>query len=374
MEQKILAYYKEHEQEIFKDLDTLVLAEASTSDIEELAQVRKVLENLITERTGILPYVYETKGKHDVVRFEYGEGEDKVVIVGHYDTVHPIGSIPYIAEGNKLRGPGVYDMKSGLISAIWAVKAYQDLGIAPGNKLVFVFNGDEETGSKDSSEIIRENAAGAKAALVTEPCTATGNLKTGRKGNMKFNVTIHGKAAHAGNAHQDGINALEEMAHQILFVQSLTNYAEGTTVNVGVADGGTKVNVVPDTAVYRVDCRFKKMSERQRVIDAICGIQTTVPGATCEVEFIDGKLPMEESEGNMALFALAKECGDKLGMNFTHQFVGGGSDGNAISAMGVPTLDGLGADGDHAHSPEEYILIDQLIPRMAMFASLIPKI
>lgn len=374
MEQKILAYYREHETEIFEDLKKLVLAEASTSDLNELAQVRKGLEQLILERTGMKPYVYETEGGHDVVRFEYGAGEEKIVIVGHYDTVHPIGALELVTEGNKLRGPGVYDMKSGLVSAIWAVRAYKDLGIDPGKKLVFVFNGDEETGSKDSNDIICDLAKDAKAALVAEPCVGNGNLKTGRKGNMKFNVTIHGKAAHAGNAHQDGINALEEMAHEILYVQSLTDYEEGTTVNVGVAEGGTKVNVVPDTAVFHVDCRFKKMAERQRVIEAIQNLKTTVPGATREVEFIDGKLPMEESEGNMALFAIAKECGEKLGLEFTHQFVGGGSDGNAISAMGVPTLDGLGAAGDYAHSPEEYIWIDQYIPRMALLASIVPKI
>lgn len=374
MEQKLLNYYREHESEIFEDLKTLVLAEASTSDIEELANVRKVLEKLIEDRTGMIPQVYETPDKHDVVRVDAGEGDETVVIVGHYDTVHPIGALSYRVDGEKLRGPGVYDMKSGLISAIWALKAYKDLGIETGKKLICVFNGDEETGSKDSNDIICEIAKNAKAALVTEPSTAAGNIKTGRKGNMKFNVTIHGKAAHAGNAHQDGINALEEMAHEILFVQSLTNYEEGTTVNVGVAEGGTKVNVVPDHATFNVDCRFKKMSERQRIIDAICGMKTTVPGATCEVEFVDGKLPMEESEGNMALFAIAKICGEKLGLSFTHEFVGGGSDGNAISAMGVPTLDGLGAYGDHAHSPEEFIYKDQLIPRMALLTALIPQI
>ena len=373
MEQKILNYYKEHEAEIFEDLKNFTLVEASTSDLDELLEVRKFLEKLIIDRTGIEPFVYETKGRHDVVKFAYGEGE-KVVIVGHYDTVHPIGALPYVVDGNKLKGPGVYDMKSGLVSAIWAIKAYQDLGIDPGNQIVCVFNGDEETGSKDSTEIIKENVKDAKAALVPEPCTAAGDLKTGRKGNMKFNVTIHGKAAHAGNAHKDGINAIEELAHQVLFVQSLTDYEAGTTVNVGVAKGGTKVNVVPDTASYNVDCRFKSMVERQRVIDAICGIQTTVPGATVEVEFIDGKLPMEETEGNMALFAIAKECGDKLGLSFTSKFVGGGSDGNTISAMGIPTLDGLGAYGDHAHSPEEFLYIDQLIPRMALMAAMIPKI
>lgn len=374
MEQKILAYYKEHESEIFEDLKKLVLAEASTADIEELAECRKVIEGLIKARTGITPIVHKSAGGHDPVQFEYGDGEEKVVLVGHYDTVHPIGALKYYTDGNKLYGPGVYDMKGGLISAIWAVKAYQDLGIDPGKKLVFIFNGDEETGSRDSEEIICDLAKDAKAALVCEPCTGEGNIKTGRKGNMKFIVTIHGKAAHAGNAHKDGINALEEMAHEILYVQSLTDYEAGTTVNVGVAEGGTKVNVVPDTAVFHVDCRFKSLAERQRVIDAIHGIQTKVPGATREVEFIDGKLPMEESEGNMALYALVKECGGKLGLEFTHQFVGGGSDGNAISAMGIPTLDGVGAAGDFAHSPNEYILIDQFLPRMAMLAGLIPRI
>ena len=374
MEQKVLSYYKEHEAQIFEDLKTLVLAEASTSDLDALVLCRRVLERLIKERTGVEPYVYETEGGHDVVRFEYGNGEEKVVLVGHYDTVHPIGSLEYYVDGNELHGPGVYDMKGGLISAIWAVKAYQDLGIDPGKKLVFVFNGDEETGSKDSSDIICELAKGAKAALICEPCTGNGDLKTGRKGTMGFEVTLHGKAAHAGNAHKDGINALEEMAHEILYVQSLTDYEAGTTVNVGVAEGGTKTNVVPDTAVFRVDCRFKSMAERQRVIDAICNMETKVPGATREVKLNYGKAPMEETEGNMALFALAKTCGEKLGLKFGHQFVGGGSDGNQISAMGIPTLDGVGAAGDHAHSPKEHILIDQFLPRMALLASLIPMI
>ena len=374
MEQKILSYYKEHEAQIFEDLKTLTMAEASTSDLDALKLCRKVLERLIKERTGEEPYVYETEGGHDVVRFEYGNGEEKVVLVGHYDTVHPIGSLEYYVDGNELHGPGVYDMKGGLISAIWAVKAYRDLGIDPGKKLVFVFNGDEETGSKDSSDIICELAAGAKAALICEPCTGNGDLKTGRKGTMGFEVTLHGKAAHAGNAHKDGINALEEMAHEILYIQTLTDYEAGTTVNVGVAEGGTKTNVVPDTAVFRVDCRFKSMAERQRVIDAICNMETTVPGATREVKLNYGKVPMEETEGNMALFALAKTCGEKLGLKFDHQFVGGGSDGNQISAMGIPTLDGVGAAGDHAHSPKEYILIDQFLPRMALLASLIPMI
>lgn len=374
MEQKILAYLKEHEAEIFEDLKTLVLAEASTSDIEALAETRKVLERLITERTGAETYVYKREHGHDPVRFEIGEGEEKILLIGHYDTVHLIGSLKYYAEGNKLYGPGVSDMKSGLISAIWTAKAYKDLGIDPGKRLVFIFNGDEETGSHESSDIICELAKDAKAALVCEPCVGNGNLKTGRKGNIKFNVTIHGKAAHAGNAHQDGVNAIEEMAHEVLEIQKLTDYEAGTTVNVGVCSGGTKVNVVPASARFSVDCRYKLAAEGDRIRNAIRNIEVLVPGASREVEVVEGKPPMEESPANMALFEIAKTCGEKLGLSFSHQFVGGGSDGNAVSAMGIPTLDGLGGWGDGAHSPEEYLLIDQYIPRIALLASVVLNI
>ena len=211
MEQKILAYLKEHETEIFEDLKSLVLTEASTSDIEALAKVREKLVMLIKERTGEDCFVYEAENGHCPVRFQYGKGTEKILFIGHYDTVHLIGALKYYTEGNELHGPGVYDMKGGLISAIWTVKAYKDLGIDPGKRLEFIFNGDEETGSAESTDIICELAKDAKAALVCEPCTANGDLKTGRKGLVRFTVRIHGKASHAGNAHKEGINAIEEL-------------------------------------------------------------------------------------------------------------------------------------------------------------------
>ena len=255
MEQKILAYLKEHETEIFEDLKSLVLTEASTSDIEALAKVREKLIMLIKERTGEDSFVYEAENGHCPVRFQYGKGTEKILFIGHYDTVHLIGALKYYTEGNELHGPGVYDMKGGLISAIWTVKAYKDLGIDPGKRLEFIFNGDEETGSAESTDIICELAKDAKAALVCEPCTANGDLKTGRKGLVRFTVRIHGKASHAGNAHKEGINAIEELAHEILAIQKLTDYEAGTTVNVGVCSGGTKPNVVPAEAEIEIACR-----------------------------------------------------------------------------------------------------------------------
>ena len=279
MEQKLLAYLKEHETEIFDDLKELVLAEASTSDLKELAETRKVLEGIITRRLGVEITVYKTEGGHDPIRFQFGSGEEKVLLIGHYDTVCPMGSIEYRVEGNELHGPGVLDMKSGLISAIWVMKAYKDLGIDPGKRLVMVCNGDEEISSPDSSGIICEQAKGAKAALVIEPCCArSGDLKTGRKGRQCFLVTIHGKAAHSGNAHKEGVNAIEEMAHEIVYIQDLTDYEQGTTMNVGVCSGGTKSNVIPDMATMEVDCRFTKASEIARIRQLIHDMQVSPRG------------------------------------------------------------------------------------------------
>ncbi len=374
MEQKLLAYLKEHEAEIFADLKELVLAEASTSDIDQLAHIREVLSRMIKERTGSDTFVYEAKGGHNPMKFEFGQGDGTVLLIGHYDTVCPIGSMELRQEGNELHGPGVLDMKSGLVSAIWSMKAYKDLGIDPGKCLRMVINGDEEIRSPESSSIICEQAQGCKAALVCEPCTSNGDLKTGRKGSIGFEITIHGKATHAGNNHKGGINAIEEMAREIQYVHSLTDYEAGTTLNVGICSGGTKANVVPDLASYTVDCRYMKMSEGERIRGLLTNLAVSVPGTTREVAVDEGMPPMEQTPGNLGLYELAAQCGEKLGLSFSHQFVGGGSDGNKVSAMGVPTLDGLGAWGDGAHAVNEHILIDQYVPRIALLASLILKI
>ena len=374
MEQILLAYFKEHETEIVEDLKNLVLHEASTADIAELKKTRDALKALIEERTGCAVTVYPRPNGHDPIGFTYGKGEEKVVLIGHYDTVHPVGTFPMHQEGNLLYGPGVYDMKSGLVSAVWAVKAYQDLGIDPGKKLVYLFNGDEETGSQESKELIDETALGAKAALICEPAIRNGDLKTGRKGTGGYIVTLKGKAAHAGNAHRDGRNAIEEMAHEIIYIQGLTDYEKGTTLNVGICDGGTKTNVVPEEASFQVDLRVKVKAERDRITDLIMHMPITVEGVTRNVEVLPGSPPMMETAENMALFALAQSCGEKLGMHFGHQFVGGGSDGNHVADLGVPTLDSMGTVGDNAHTTNEYIVLDQYMERIALLSSIIVRI
>lgn len=374
VEHQILAYLEKHEAEIWKDLKELVLAEASTDDIKELAECRDLLCRIITDRTGIKPVVHKTAGGHDVIQFEYGSGEEKIILIGHYDTVHPVGSFHYREEGNEIYGPGIYDMKNGLISCIWCVKAYQELKLSLNSHLVFLFNGDEETGSKESEPFIRSLAAGAKAALITEPSNSDGDLKTGRKGGRGYTIRIQGRASHSGSAPQNGINAIEEMAREIIYIQGLTNYETGTTVNVGVAQGGTKANVVPAEAEFEVNCRFVTMEEAEKLHNTIINLPTSVPGAVRTVETHDVKPPMEQTEANIALFRIAEKCGKELGLSFTHRLVGGGSDGNTVASMGIPTLDGLGGHGKDSHSERERLLADEYLPRIAMLASLILKI
>lgn len=374
MEAMLLSYLKKYETEIWEDLKALVLAESCTSELSGLAKCRDLLCEIIKKRTGMEPYIYKMEGGHDVVRFEYGKGPEKIILIGHYDTVHPAGTFPYREDGNEVYGPGIYDMKNGLVSCIWCVKAYMELGIDPGKQLIFVFNGDEETGSRESEAVICGLAEGAKAALVMEPSNSDGDLKTGRKGGCHFNISIKGRASHAGSAHQNGINAIEEMAREIVYIQGLTDYQTGTTLNVGVASGGTKGNVVPAEAKFEVDCRFITREEGDRICSLIQGMEPCLPGASRTVEVRYGKAPMEQTDANVALFKKAEACGKKLGLSFTHKLVGGGSDGNSVAAMGIPTLDGLGGHGKDAHSERERLLVDEFLPRIAMVAAMIPSI
>lgn len=374
MEKSLLQFYREHEKEIFDDLKEFVLAEGSSAETELLEGVRDVLIRIILKRTGIQPEVIPTEGRHDLVTFTYGENPGKVVVVGHYDTVHSAGSFEMSRKEGKIYGPGIYDMKGGIISSIWMVKAYRELGINPGKRIVFIYNGDEETGSMESKDVIDEIAKDAKAAVVCEPCIVSGDLKTGRKGGFSIKVELTGVASHAGNEHHLGRSAIEEMAREIQFIHSLTNYEIGTTLNVGICTGGTAANIVAEHASFEVDGRVCTQTEAKRVMDMILQYQTTVPGVTRTAIVLHSRPAMEETERNMELFTLAQECGKKLGLHFTHQFVGGGSDGNHIAGMGIPVLDSMGLHGDGAHTKTEYIFVDQVLPRMAMLASTIARI
>ncbi|WP_301170307.1 M20 family metallopeptidase [Brevibacillus nitrificans] len=371
----LLHYLKENQDHILADVERVVKAESPTQDKQAVDRCGEVFQSLFAEHLGLTAEVIpmDTTGNH--LRFTYGDGDGQILILGHMDTVWDIGRLSYRVEGNKAYGPGILDMKSGIIQAIWAVKACKDLGVAVQKKVVFLCTSDEETGSDSSRAYIEAEARKSDVVLVVEPAVAnSGALKTSRKGVGHFTMSIKGKASHAGNHHEEGISAVEEMAHQILFLQGLTDYSKGTTINVGIASGGNRTNVVAESALLDIDVRINRLSEAERISDLITHAIPFLEGTTLQITGNVNRPPMERTAQTERLFHLATECGNELGMTLTEAHVGGGSDGNFTAALGVPTLDGLGAMGDGPHAEYEHILIDQLPVRAALLASLMTRL
>lgn len=291
----------------------------------------------------------------------------------HLDTVWHAGTLarmPLREVDGKLYGPGTYDMKSGAAILWAALRALQAAGLSPRRPVRMLFTDDEEIGSPASRPIIENAAREAALVLVLEPAMAGGQLKTFRKGVGEFHIAAHGRSAHAGVDHQKGINAIEELAHQVLRLQRLTDYTQGTTLNVGTISGGSAGNVVPERADMTVDFRVSRMSEVDRVLSAVTGLQPVLPGARLEITGGLNRPPMERTATMIATFEQVRRIGQTIGLELEEGATGGASDGNFTAALGVPTLDGLGAHGDGGHAAHEHILIDSLAERAALLAAI----
>jgi glutamate carboxypeptidase len=370
---KMYAYLKENEQQILADLERLVKAESPSHFKLMLEHCSHELQVLFKERLGVEAEVIKQERAGNHLKFTIGEGEAQILITTHYDTVWDVGRLTYRVEGNKAYGPGIFDMKGGIVQSIWAIKACRDLDIPLNKKIVFLCTSDEEVGSQTSRALIEAEAVKSEAVLIPEP-PYNGALKTARKGVARFTMSIKGKAAHSGNNHEDGVSAIEEMARQIMFLHRLTDYAKGTTVNVGVAGGGNRANVVAELAEIIIDVRVASLDEAERITSLIRGAQPHLNGITLQVEGGMERPPMERTEQTAKLFILASECASELEISLTEASVGGGSDGNFTAALGIPTLDGLGPDGDGPHAEYEHVLIDQLAVRAALFGKLLSKL
>lgn len=292
----------------------------------------------------------------------------KILLLGHTDTIFPEGSLsrnPFRIEGDHARGPGVADMKGGVAAVLFLLKAAEDLD-AKLPEIEVLINGDEETGSHESVDMIEKAAAEARAVLLFEPGRENGALVTGRKGVGQYSATVKGRAAHAGTNHSDGRNAIVEMSHKILQLSALTNYENGNTVNVGVIAGGTVSNAVPGSCEIAVDVRYQKLElvgDLNGQIEAVLKLNHTPDVST---EFIGGvnRPPMEQTPENLALFNLYAEIAGEIGYPVSHVYVGGGSDGNFTGALGIPTLDGMGPCGAKFHSEDEFMVVSSVVPRM----------
>lgn len=373
--ERIYEYLKSSQREIAADLERLVKAESPSLDKTLTDRCGEQLRTMFLRHLGIDADIFPQTIVGDHMRFTYGEGDSQILILLHFDTVWEAGRLPFRVEGGKAYGPGILDMKGGIVQSLWAVKALKEAGWKPGKKIVFLCTSDEEIGSGTSRALIEEEAGKSEAVLVPEPPVAgTGALKTSRKSVGKYRIQIRGKAAHAGNHHEDGISAVEEMARQIACLHALTDYGKGTTVNVGVACGGSRANVVADYAELEVDVRTVNREETERIHRSINGLQPILPGIVLQIEGGVSRPPMVRSEQTQRLFRLASECGTELGLVLKESAAGGGSDGSFAAALGIPTLDGLGAVGEGLHAENENVELDQLPVRAALLAKLLIRL
>lgn len=296
------------------------------------------------------------------------------LVLCHFDTVCPIGTIarrPFRIESDRAYGPGVYDMKASLVLVEFALRALKSRGESPRRPIILLFTSDEEVGSPTSRDLIEQTCRTCEYVLVMEPPLGNGRLKTGRKGVGRWTIDVTGRSAHAGVEPEKGVNALVELAHQILAITALADPSAGTTVNVGRAEGGTKTNVVPEHASAAIDVRVTTQAEARRVASVLAALQPVLPGAELHVEGGLNRPPMERTEGVARLYEQARRLGLTLGLDLGEGSTGGGSDGNFTAALGVPTLDGLGTPGDGAHAEHEHIQIPALPERAALLATLL---
>lgn len=350
---------------LIDDLRRLVDVESPSRDVEALTASATGLAALIRERTGIRATIVDGPlGPH--VHWSAG-GDPKVLILGHHDTVFPLGTLdarPFAITGARATGPGVFDMKAGIVQAIHAVAALGDrVGVE------MLFTSDEEVGSTTSRALVEERATACGNVLVLEPSGDGGAVKTGRKGCGTFYVDVQGRAAHAGLDPEHGINALVEAAHQVIAIAALGEPDAGTTVTPSVASAGTTDNVVPAAARVVVDVRVTSADEARRIERAMADLVVVDDRATVSVSGAINRPPMPESASE-TLFPLACEIDPDL----EGVAVGGASDGNFTAALGVPTLDGLGAVGGGAHADHEWIDVTTMPSRVRLVHGLLERL
>ncbi len=296
------------------------------------------------------------------------------LLIGHCDTVWPVGTLetmPVEARDGRLYGPGTFDMKAGLVQGLFAVRALRALSLRPAAEPVFFVNSDEEIGSPESVRWIGRLAQGASRALILEPAYGPeGALKTSRKGVSRYELVFRGRASHAGLAPEAGRSAIRALAHTILRLDELGDAEAGLTLNVGVVEGGTRPNVVPELARAQLDVRALHLADLDRFDEVIRTLAAGAPGVTLQIQGGVVTPPLEVTPRNRALWQAALEVADGLGLSLTEVCVGGGSDGNH-TGLHTATLDGLGAVGDGAHAEHEHVVIQAMAQRAALVAGLL---
>jgi glutamate carboxypeptidase len=370
-----LQFAKENQGGVLQLVRELVECESPSDSPEHVNRVLDVLtehtRDIATAEILDLPQ----SGKALKLTFDWGGGHGQILALGHADTVWPLGTIermPFRQEAGRLWGPGVLDMKAGLAIFVFAIRALMADRVRPERRVCLLVVPDEETGSTHSRSLTETEARGSEAVLVLEPGTGLdGKLKTARKGVGHYTVLVEGKPAHAGVDFESGVSAIVDAARLVLRMSELTDVQRGLTVNPGMIHGGTRSNVIAAEARIEVDVRVPTLADAQFIDEEMRALQAR--DARCRVR-VEGGLnrpPMERTDSIIKLFRKAEYVARQLGIELHESSTGGGSDGNFTAALGVPTLDGLGAVGEGAHAEHESVLVDRIADRVALIAGLL---
>lgn len=375
-----LSWARANERRIVATIREMVECESPSDDP---AAINRQVEQIVDNWNGIAkPTRRKSKGYGDHLLLEFAlPGKKKsgqLLALGHTDTVWPLGTLktmPWREAEGRLWGPGVYDMKGGVAFFLYAMEALRELDVPVARKVVLLLDSDEEIGSPSSRPLIEAQARKSSGVLVLEPGTGpTGKLKTARKGVGGYEVTVTGKAAHAGVDFTNGANAIVELARQIEKIAGFTDLGIGLTVNPGVIQGGTRSNVVPATATVDVDIRIARLKDAGPIEKKFRALKPVDPRCTISITGGLNRPPMERTKAIADWFAEARKLAAQIGIDLEESSTGGGSDGNFTGALGVPTLDGLGAVGEGAHAVNESLFIDRIADRTALLAGLVANV
>ncbi len=375
---EIHTWTKTHAGAMVADIEMLVNYETPSRGLDLLNTAAAAIENWMRERLGEPEFAvrHQTHGYGDVIDMGFaGTGETPVLMVGHYDTVWPAGTLagwPFTIRGDgTATGPGAYDMKAGLVTAVWALRALREAGI-PHPPVRFIFNGDEEIGSPASRPVIEQAAARAKATLVLEPGVGW-DVKTERKGVGAFTVSVTGVESHAGNEPLAGASAIHALAELIPVLVEAQDHAAGTTINVGVIEGGTTRNVVAGRAHCVADVRASTALEAERVEGVFAALAVRDPRISVQISGGWNRPPMQLTEASRPLWEMARDLSGMLREPLAGISVGGGSDANFIAGLGLPVLDGLGASGGGPHARHEHVVLADVPDRAALVAGVLRR-
>jgi glutamate carboxypeptidase len=373
----LLAELRRRAPQMQRTLAQFVRAESPSTNKPALDRLARVVAAEFRRR-GATVRVLRQSTAGDQVRAEWrpagSRGNAPILVLGHLDTVYDLGALqrtPFAVRGGRAFGPGTFDMKSGIVIALYAIEALRALKLHPRRPIVCLWTSDEEIGSRAARAEIERQARASCAVLVLEPAGgARGDLKTARKGVGELTLEVKGRSAHAGLDPQSGVNAILELSLQLARLQRLNQPKRGVTVNAGVIQGGTRSNVIPDRAMALIDLRAPTVGKMRALERKLRALRPILPGAKLSVRGGFNRPPLE-TRMSKNLFARAERVARQTGLNIGQCAVGGGSDGNFTAAIGVPTLDGMGGAGGGAHSPGEFVLLSSLPERAALLAALL---